>query len=521
MRKIAYIIAALSIFATASAQTPVLRHGDCMPMQENTSVPSHQQASRRLPAINTQWDASRTYHQAVLLIEFADEGFTLSDDPHAYYDAMFNQQGYSQRQGAGSFADYFRDQSRGLFNLQCDIYGPYKVSTKAQPYDNPTENTRNFGSNVMREATQMWIDANPSLNYKQYDWNGDGTIEQIIYIAAGKTGNQDASECYGYIWPNTSSFSPIKAPDETKINSYTISNETWNNGTSCGIGTICHEYAHSLGLPDIYPAHNGWIFSAVDEWDLMDGGNFTNYGSCPPNFSPLEKMLLGWYTPIELTTSTTITNMKPLAEDGDAYIVKHTDDEYLLLENRQQRGWDVGAPGKGLIVYHVNYKPQNWKDNSVNDTQDKPNYHLVAADNRNDYNTCVAYIKTAGLKQYAKSNRMNSNVFSLAPYPWEETAETIHDSLTDTSLPATEMYNNNTQSSTLLSKPITHITMTADGLISFNFMGGDPTGIKDLTPALSLGEGAVYDLSGRKTSTGKRGIYIIRLSDGTIKKVFK
>ena len=44
-------------------------------------------------------------------------------------------------------------------------------------------------------------------------------------------------------------------------------------------------------------------------------------------------------------------------------------------------------------------------------------------------------------------------------------------------------------------------------------------GIESLTPTLSKGEGEIYDLSGRKMSNGRRkGIYIIRMKDGTTKK---
>ena len=59
--------------------------------------------------------------------------------------------------------------------------------------------------------------------------------------------------------------------------------------------------------------------SVVDEWDLMDGGNYTNRGWCPPNYSPLEKMLMGWLTPEELTENTDINGLKPIAEGGKAF----------------------------------------------------------------------------------------------------------------------------------------------------------------------------------------------------------
>lgn len=46
----------------------------------------------------------------------------------------------------------------------------------------------------------------------------------------------------------------------------------------------------------------------------MDGGNFVEWGWCPPSYSPLEKMLLGWLTPIVLTEATTIIDAKPVSE---------------------------------------------------------------------------------------------------------------------------------------------------------------------------------------------------------------
>ena len=62
--------------------------------------------------------------------------------------------------------------------------------------------------------------------------------------------------------------------------------------------------------------------------------------------------------------------------------------------------------------------------------------------------------------------------------------------------------------------------------INFNFWAhaldpnDDPVGVKSLTPDPSpVGEGSIYDLSGRKVSKPQKGFNIIRYSDGTTKKV--
>lgn len=44
---------------------------------------------------------------------------------------------------------------------------------------------------------------------------------------------------------------------------------------------------------------------------------------------------------------------------------------------------------------------------------------------------------------------------------------------------------------------------------TFVFDGDDADGIKSLTPALSKGEGTVYDLSGRRVQKPTKGLYIV------------
>ena len=472
-----YKLLFLLFFATltVSAQEGLVLRGDCTPISEDEAAAAKGMTPLRLPNPNTQWDADKTYSQLVILFSFSDTDFNF-DNPQQVYDNMLNAKGYNQRQGKGCVADYYREQSGGLLNLQFDVLGPVTISTVAQPYASPNSNTRNYGREQFREATNMILAAYPDLDYSIYDWNGDGFIEQVVYIYAGYSGNQNSQKCYGHIWPNTSSFSAITTPDGKRISNYTASGELWSNNLSCGIGTICHEFTHSLGLPDIYPTNPNAGYSAVDEWDLMDGGNFTNYGWCPPNFSALEKMLMGWLTPVELSGPATILNMKPVSQGGEVYQIKHTNNEYLLLENRQWDGWDAGLPGKGLAVFHVNYNRSAWSGNTVNNTEGKYKYHLFNADNIDSYeewqNLLIARGVTTQNGTYQNSNRMNRWVFSSASYPWTtDSTDVFLDSLTNESVPATLMYNDK-NGSKFLSKPITRIRQNADGTLSFRFMGG-------------------------------------------------
>lgn len=383
----------------------------------------------------------------------------------------------------------------------------------------------------IREAIQKMVSEQSNRDFKQYDWNGDGVIEQVVCICAGASGNMAGNT--GYLHPNTSSFGSVTTHDGLIISSYNSSAELWtmSSGTNCGIGTICHEFSHSLGLPDIYPVSNEWTFSVVDEWDLMDGGNFTNYGWCPPNYSPLEKMLMGWLQPEELTEAFSATGMPSAADSRLVYQVKHTDNEYLLIENRQWKDWDFGLPGKGVVIWHVNYDNDAWHNNRVNSTANKPRYSLVAADNMT-YDNWVAWLDDHGIKtNYQQSLRLHNYHLSDAPYPFISSAEEgeANNELTDTSVPAAKMYTTNSEGNNLLGKPITNIAINEEGLAYFDFMGGT-TGIRNVNvndnDNLNFNDNdheaqrsTFYDLSGHRVSAPvKNGLYIVREKDGTVRK---
>jgi hypothetical protein len=246
----------------------------------------------------------------------------------------------------------------------------------------------------------------------------------------------------------------------------------------------------------------------------MDGGTFTNWGWCPPNYSPFEKMLLGWLEPAELNADTVVTEVMPIAEGGMAYLIKHTEDEFLLLENRQWQGWDTGVPGKGLLVWHINYNQRDWQKNAINNNEGMPNYHLITADGM-DYTDWVAlYRARGGTNTYQdKTRRLHRCILSTAPYPWAtDSTDFVNRELTDSSFPAAVMYNKNAMGSTLLSKPITYITEHDDGTVSFVFHASTPDAL-EVPSSRTRHPSSIYTLTGRRVNQTQDslpdGIYII------------
>lgn len=422
---------------------------------------------RRLPTIDpNMWTKVPDKHSIVVLVEFSDRAFSM-ENPRERYDNIFNQRGYNEGRGPGCVADYFREQSGGLCDITFDVFGPVKIDTGAK-------SAGQYGTQKLRNALVTLVDSlkadYPTMG-EGCDWSGNGSAQQVVFVYAGYGGNEDADVCKGSIWPNTSTFTAVTLPSGVKVKNYTCSAELWSTGKLCGIGTICHEFTHSLGLPDIYPTStNATEYSVVDEWDLMDGGNFTNNGWCPCNFTALEKMLLGWKQPIELDSATTVLQMKPVSEGGETYLVRHTANEYYLIENRQWSGWDLRLPGHGLLVSHVDYSASAWSGNTVNNTASHHRFELVHADNW-DYGDWDNHISTHP-DIYKDGNPYkggHNQHLSTSPYPFTAEDGTVNRELTDESVPAATMFNANSEGLMLMSKPITDITETDDGLVSFRF----------------------------------------------------
>lgn len=421
------------------------------------------------------FDPQKNYRMPIVLVSFDDTDFTMSD-PKSYYQRVFNEEGYNEGAGLGCMADYFREQSGGRLNMQFDIYGPFKVSQSAGGHG-----TGYYGTDVIADAIQL-LNATETPDFSIYDWDGDGEINQVFFVAAGYGGNQVA----GYIWPN-SQFLSYQFPGNKAAYFCSIATELWEDGSLNGFGTIAHEICHGLGLPDIYPLGSATAFSAVDEWDLLDGGNYTNKGWCPPNISAMEKIYLGWDQPVELTQTTSIIGMKPVSQGGPIYLIRCSDnsDEYYLLENRQQDGWDYGSPGNGLLIIYVDYSKRSWQYNEVNISDDHYRYDLSHADGK-DY---LAWDPNNNGKDYNKwtmPNCLRNIYLSTSPYPYGE-----NQSMTINS-----------------SNAIQNIRQAADGTISFDYVK-EGTAIHGIQT--DEGHTSVwYDLQGRRLQ-GKpmrKGLYI-------------
>ena len=390
----------------------------------------------------------------IILTEFQDKEFAEGHDIPKFSRVM-NEIGYDEYPFKGSVKDYFLAQSGGQFELDFDVVGPVKISQKSSYYAGKDGLER--ATTMIREATML---AEDLVDFTIYDWDGDGEVEQIYVLYAGK-GQHDGGGS-STVWPHEWSFSDSRESmvqvDGVVVNTYSCGCELDGNNKLAGIGLLCHEYSHCMGSMDMYDTNDGGNFGMYT-WDIMDYGCYNGDGYLPCGYTSYEKWVCGWQEPIELKSDTTITEMKALSEQGDFYIIYNDNwkDEYYLLENRQRTGWDASLDGDGLMIIHVDYEELIWYNNVVNTTgsfkrvdgytenfsNDHQRLTIFHADNRTGY----GYTDTTG---------------DLYPYR-------SNDSLTNLSTPAAEVYNINKDGSFYMNKGVRNITRNDDGTISFDF----------------------------------------------------
>lgn len=446
-------------------------------LTKNVQKTTGMRSARRTSEVNPYTGDRR---QLVVLVSFNDQQFK-EEEPLPLWDRIFNEVNFMEAPYHGSVHDYFDAQSYGLLNLVFDLHYVALDESRVKYHSTETEddNSRFLVEDIVAALKDRDID------WGTYDWDEDGYIDQLLIIYAGM--GQNAGGDQNTIWPHQwwlslyddGSPCPVSKDDKDYlVDCYCCIQEVYVDDNSSSFGTICHEYSHCFGFPDLYG-----VSKCVGRWDLMDYGNNNENGFCPPGYSALERMLMGWLDMTELTEPSVITDLGCLDDHPDAYMIRNDGypDEFYIIENRQQKGWDQSLPGSGIVIVHVDYDEAIWEIGIPN-FGDHKRYSIIPANGK-------SYYTAANAEEWA--------------YPYGE-----KDSLTNLSDPAAMLFYENTDGTTFMNKPIWDMKVSA-GIASFTFIE-EPTGIWGRK---AKGQPEIlYDLG---------SIYIIRNARGEIKKVIK
>lgn len=449
----------------------------------------------------------------VVLVDFKNKKFADGHDLEYYKNVINGKDFTDEEEGyVGSVRDYFLAQSNGQFELDFDVVGPVTMSKNYGYYGN--DGAYQKDEKVYEMIKEACDGIQDKVNLKDYDWDGDGEADQVFFLYAGL--GQASGGSPGTIWPHESELRywpcGVLSYPTGKINTYACANELQpetqgsSRYISAGIGTICHEFSHCLGFADMYDTTGGGGYG-MSVFDVMDQGSYNGNGFVPCNYTAFERIYAGWVEAIELDAPATVKDMKSVSDYGRPFIMynyKNTN-EYFLLENRQNTGWDEGLYGSnGLLITHVNYVPSRWANNSVNSSAEKIQ--------------CCTVVNADG----SRENTQYSLQGDL--YPYEVKGVTMNDEFTDESEPAAKLYTKNSDNSYALGIPITQIKRSK-GSVSFLVCGGDDKnvidntfngvvdGINGVTVAKKATDNRIYSIDGRYLGTDAsalgKGIYVV------------
>lgn len=447
----------------------------------------------------------------VVLVDFKSKKFADGHDLEYYKNVINGKDFTDEAEGyVGSVRDYFLAQSNGQFELDFDVVGPVTMSKNYgyYGYDNAYQKDEKVYE-MIKEACDGIQD---QVNLKDYDWDGDGEADQVFFLYAGL--GQASGGSNSTIWPHESELRywpcGVLSYSTGKINTYACANELQpetqgsSRYISAGIGTICHEFSHCLGFADMYDTTGAGGYG-MSVFDVMDQGSYNGNGFVPCNYTAFERIYAGWVEAIELDAPATVKDMKSVSDYGRPFIMynyKNTN-EYFLMENRQNTGWDEGLYGSnGLLITHVNYVPSRWANNSVNSSAEK-------------IQCCTVVNADGSHTQYSLQGDL---------YPYEVKGVTMNDEFTDESEPAAKLYTKNSDNSYALGIPITQIKRSK-GSVSFLVCGGDDKnvidntfngvvdGINGVTVAKKATDNRIYSIDGRYLGTDAsalgKGIYVV------------
>ncbi len=294
---------------------------------------------------------------------------------------------------SGSLKDYYLENSYGALNIDGQVYGWSQVTHPAQYYDRENSNMGDL-------LTELFTMMDDSVDFGMYDNDGpdnipnsgddDGFVDVVFVVHSGKGAEETGGP---EIWSHFLNYSFYTgSPFETRdvrannkpvyIDDYLIIPAVQRDGM-VEIGVAAHELGHAFMLPDLYDLD--YSSMGVGVWCLMGSGSWGGDRRSPErpvHLSAWCKERLGWLEPVVLAGNVYDQTIPPIEESPVAYKLmnngelesyvyenhlgyyENVDKEYFLIENRQQKGFDSGLPGSGLLVWHIDHTVSDYYGNT-------------------------------------------------------------------------------------------------------------------------------------------------------------
>ncbi len=461
------------------------------------SAPLTSMGSPKVPVILVQFSDLKFISglQANTTCETAAQCDTVNLTFDHFCNGLDNGSHYTALGSGGAIREYFSDQSDGQFTPEFVVIGPVTLDKSYTYYGENSGNSKDihistFYQEAISQAQAVYAD------WSQFDNDGNGSVDMAFFIFAGEGENaldpdEDEDATY-HIWPKESANGGTI--NGVTYGAYACCNELYN-GRIDGIGVFVHELSHALGLPDLYDTN--YVAYGLDYWDIMDSGCYCGNGYAPCNYSAYERDFMGWNKLVTLDPATPQhLTLNPISSNGTSYKIVNpeNEDEYYILENRQNKGWDtyIGRGTRnqlhhGLLVSHVDYLKSAWTANRVNTNASHQRLTLIPADG-----TLDSYMYVTTQDEYT------AFMASAAGDPYPGT--TLLDSLAGSKA---SVFTTTGDTPGEMGQPIYNITENADGTIELDYcqLADAIATVRTDRPAAAK----VYNVAGEEVGTSSDG----------------
>ncbi|MFW9842767.1 MAG: M6 family metalloprotease domain-containing protein, partial [Candidatus Thorarchaeota archaeon] len=335
----------------------------------------------------------------------------------------------------GSVTDYYDEVSYGQFHLTGSVYGPYVADESQAFYCVNGGNGNNFPNNSGGFVLSLLTLADSDIDFSPYDNDGpdgipnsgddDGRVDgMFVVFPDGSLSQNDydnmVSHASNLVYSTGSTFEtndPSANGGFIEIYRYTMQSAEQGDGTwdvIRPIGAYCHEFGHTLGLPDLYDTdYSSW---GIGTWCLMSLGAWgaglsTETEDTPVHMSAWCKMELGWVMPVDVVGTETV-QIPPIETNPIVYRLwddAYQDGRFFLLENRTNNGFDSELPGQGVLVWHCN-EDMSWYNHVDNDRV----IDLEEADGLNEIDAGISFADDGDLFPGATGNTSFNDTTSPA-----------------------------------------------------------------------------------------------------------
>lgn len=322
----------------------------------------------------------------------------------AHTPAFFN----NLADGPGnSMAAYFTQASTGKFTITADCFGWYCSTQSMEHYGAPSGGQKDSPL-LYQLVTEAVAAADPYVNFADYDSNGDGWVDYLQVVHAGS--DEAMTQSQNDIWSEMYYDFDTPTVDGKRVGVYSMVSE------NDPMGVLAHEFAHQLGLPDLYDTDgpgNGGETDGAGLWDIMAAGAYLPLGSgdtpCLP--SAWCRALLGWASVITVTANRNAIPLAAASQNATILRINIPDisNEYFLVECRANSGFDAYLPGGGLLIWHIDETRGNLNQNDLETRPGKKRVTLEEAHGG------TQHLDRSGLKMYDPADPWSNSNGGFSP----------------------------------------------------------------------------------------------------------